>query len=317
MLNSDCDRFRTKGETGLKLAHYVRDSATRVGIVDKGLIFDLQDTVKKLELPIHTEAATIDRILSGGVLPSLQQVSERITGNLPNVPVESVRLLSPVLNPEKIFLLAVNYLSHSKEQNVKPPSEPYLFTKFRNALIGPGEPILIPKISKKVDWEVELAVIIGKAGKYIAKKDAMSYVAGYAVSNDVSFRDFQFSTRLPDGKTTLGLNWVKGKGLDSAFPLGPWLVTKDEVPDPHNLEISLSVNGRTKQRSNTGDMVFRIDSLIEYVSAGITLKPGDIISTGTPEGVAVFTGEPFLKDDDIVEGTIDRVGTLRNPVKSE
>jgi 2-keto-4-pentenoate hydratase/2-oxohepta-3-ene-1,7-dioic acid hydratase in catechol pathway len=192
-----------------------------------------------------------------------------------------------------------------------------LFTKFRNALIGPGDPILIPKISKKVDWEVELAVIIGRAGKYITRKDAMNYVAGYAISNDVSFRDFQFDTQLPDGKTTLGLNWVKGKGLDSSFPLGPWLVTKDEIPDPHKLEISLSVNGKRKQLSNTGDMVFKIDSLIEYVSAGITIKPGDIISTGTPQGVAAFTGEPFLKDGDIVEGAIDRIGILRNPVKAE
>lgn len=301
----------------MKLVHYFRNGVTRTGIVDKGLIFDLQDAAEKLELPIPREGAAIDRILSDGVLPSLRQASERMIGNVPGVPVESVRLLSPVLNPEKILLMAVNYHSHSKEQKVKPPSEPHLFTKFRNALIGPGEPILIPKVSKKVDWEVELAVIIGKTGKYIPKKDAMSYVAGYAISNDVSFRDFQFSTQLPHGKTTLGLNWVKGKGLDSSFPLGPWLVTKDEIQDPQGLEISLSVNGKTMQRSNTGDMVFKIDSLIEYVSAGITLKPGDIISTGTPEGVATFTGQPFLKDGDMVEASIERIGTLRNPVKAE
>jgi 2-keto-4-pentenoate hydratase/2-oxohepta-3-ene-1,7-dioic acid hydratase in catechol pathway len=302
---------------GLRLAHYVRGGATRVGVVDKGLVFDLADAAKKLELPFAAEGPTIDRILSNGVLPSLLETSERIIGNMPSVPIESIRLLSPILNPEKILLMAVNYHSHSKEQNAKPPSEPYLFTKFRNALIGPGEPILIPKVSKKVDWEVELAVIIGKTGKYIPKKDAMNHVAGYAISNDVSFRDFQFSTRLPDGKTTLGWNWVKGKGLDSSFPLGPWLVTRDEIQDPHALEISLSVNGKTMQQSKTSDMVFKIDSLIEYVSAGITLKPGDIISTGTPEGVAVFTGEPFLKDGDIVEGSIERIGTLRNPVKAE
>ncbi len=301
----------------MRLAHYINNGVTRVGIVDKGLIFDLQDATKKLELPIHAEGATIDGILADGKLPLLQQASDKIAGNVSSVRIESVRLLSPILNPEKILFLAVNYVSHSKEQNVKPPSEPYLFTKFRNALIGPGEPILIPKVSKKVDWEVELAVIIGKPGKYITKKEAMSHVAGYAIANDVSFRDFQFSTRLPDGKTNLGLNWVKGKGLDSSFPLGPWLVTRDEIHDPHDLEISLSVNGKSMQRSNTGDMVFKIDSLIEYVSAGITLKPGDIISTGTPEGVAEFTGQPFLKDGDVVEGMIERIGTLRNQVKAE
>ena len=301
----------------MKLAHYRRNGETRVGLVNSGLVFDVLDAAKTLGLALHNEPITIDRLLSDGGVESLQPAEEKITRACVGVPVETVKLLSPILNPEKILLLAVNYLSHSKEQNVKPPTEPYLFTKFRNALIGPGDSILIPKMSKKVDWEVELAVIIGRAGKYIARKDAMNHVAGYAISNDVSFRDFQFGTQLPDGKTTLGLNWVKGKGLDSSFPLGPWLVTKDEIPDPHKLEISLSVNGKRKQRSNTSDMVFKIDSVIEYVSAGITIKPGDIISTGTPQGVAAFTGEPFLKDGDIVEGAIDRIGILRNPVKAE
>jgi len=286
-------------------------------MVKGGLLFDIQAAGETLPLPIRNGSITIDRLLSVGAVKSLQQAEEKITKASHGVSLESVKLLSPIQTPEKIFLLAVNYLSHSQEQNVEPPTEPYVFTKFRNTLIGPGDPILISKISKKADWEVELVVIIGKSGKYIAKEDAMNYVAGYAISNDVSFRDFQFSTRLPDGKTTLGLNWAKGKGLDSSFPVGPWLVTRDEIPDPHKLDISLSVNGKTKQRSNTGDMIFKIDSLIEYISAGITLKPGDMISTGTPEGVAAFTGEPFLKNGDIVEGTIDRIGTLRNPVKAE
>lgn len=301
----------------MRLAHYLKNGVVRVGIIDRSLIFDLHDAAKELALPISTETMTVDAILSGGILQSLQRVEKEITARRTGVPIEAFRLLSPVLNPEKILLLAVNYLSHSREQSVRPPSEPYLFTKFRNTLIGPGEPILIPRVSEKADWEVELAVIIGKAGKYISRKDAMDYVAGYTISNDVSFRDFQFSTRSTDGTTTLGLNWVKGKSLDSSFPLGPWLVTKDEISDPHNLEISLSVNGERRQCSNTGEMVFKIDSLIEYVSAGITLKPGDIISTGTPEGVALFTGQPFLNDGDIVEGTIDKIGTLRNPVKAE
>ena len=222
------------------------------------------------------------------------------------------------LNPEKILLMAVNYRSHRRESRTEDaPKEPYLFTKFRNTLIGPGAPVLIPKISLRVDWEVELSVIIGRAGKNIAKKDAMSYVAGYAVSNDISFRDFQFSTQLPGGNTKLGLNWVKGKGMDASFPLGPWLVTRDEIPNPHELQISLAVNGKTKQKSTTGDMVFTIDSIIEYISQGMTLKPGDIISTGTPEGVGAFTGGPYLKDGDVLEGTIEKIGTLRNPVQNE
>ncbi len=286
-------------------------------MVESGSVFDVEDAARKLGLPMRDEALTIDTLLADGSLESLQRVKERIPQATSGLPVEAVKLHSPILNPEKILLVAVNYASHSKEQNAKPPTEPYLFTKFRNSLIGPGDAILIPKVSKRVDWEVELSVIIGRAGKYVTKKDAMSYVAGYSISNDISFRDFQFATKLPDGRTMLGLNWVKGKGLDSSFPLGPWLVTKDDVEDPHNLNIALSVNGETKQRSNTNDMVFTIDSLIEYISAGITLKPGDIISTGTPEGVAAFTGGRYLKDGDVVEATIDRIGTLRNPVRAE
>jgi len=260
---------------------------------------------------------TVDEILSNGFLHSLRLLSANVISSKLGKPVRSVKLRSPVLFPEKILLVAINYGSHSKEQEIKLPTTPYFFTKFRNALIGPGDPIILPRVSKQVDWEAELAVIIGKTGKNISRKDAMDYVAGYAISNDVSFRDYQFSTRGPDGKTNLGLDWVKGKGLDSSFPLGPWLVTKDEIPDPHNLEISLSVNSQRKQHSTTGDMVIRIDALIEFASAGMTLKPGDVISTGTPEGVAAHTGQPFLKDGDIVEVSIQGIGTLRNPVKAE
>ena len=300
----------------MKLAHYVRDGSTRVGVVHEQRLFDFQDVAKRLQLSGLSEMTTIDAILANGRLTSLLTL-ENSTGNVQDLPVESVRLRSPILNPEKILLMAINYHSHGKEQKESSPTEPYLFTKFRNSLIGPGDPILVPRVSQKADWEVELAVIIGKAGKNIPKKDAMSYVAGYAVSNDISFRDWQFSTRQPDGTTTLGLNWVKGKGLDSSFPLGPWLVTADEIPNPHDLEISLTVNGKMRQRSTTGDMVFRIDAIIEYASKGMTLTPGDIISTGTPEGVAAFTGGPYLKDGDILEGTISRIGTLRNPVRAE
>jgi 2-keto-4-pentenoate hydratase/2-oxohepta-3-ene-1,7-dioic acid hydratase in catechol pathway len=301
----------------LKLAHYIKNGEIKIGIVKNGFLFDVREASARLALPIRKDLLTIDQLLSAGAISSLQQVEKKVTGAPSGVPVENVKLLSPIQNPEKILLIAINYHSHSREQNVKPPTEPYVFAKFRNALIGPDDPILIPNVSKKVDWEVELAVIIGKAGKYIAREDSMNHVAGYAISNDVSFRDFQYSTKLPDGKTVLGLNWMKGKGLDSSFPLGPWLVTTDEIPNPHALEISLSVNGKRKQQSNTSDMIFKIESLIEYISAGITLKPGDVISTGTPEGVAYTTSEPFLKDGDIVEGSIDRIGTLRNPVKAE
>jgi 2-keto-4-pentenoate hydratase/2-oxohepta-3-ene-1,7-dioic acid hydratase in catechol pathway len=301
----------------LRLAHYARNGTPRVGIVHNGLVFDVAQAADELGIAELRDVESVDRILSEGLLSSLHGAESSITGRLRGVPVESLALRSPILMPEKILLVARNYLSHNVEQNAKPPSEPYFFTKFRNALIGPNDPIIVPKISKKADWEAELAVIVGKAGKNIARRDAMQHVAGYAVANDVSFRDLQFSTRSDSAAVALGSNWVKGKNLDSSFPLGPWLVTKDEIPDPHDLEISLTVNGKTRQHANTGDMIFKVDALVEYVSAGMTLKPGDVISTGTPEGVGAFTGGPFLKDGDIVEATIKGIGTLRNPVRTE
>jgi len=301
----------------MKLVHYTKDGATRVGIVDKTRIVDLVEFTKEPDMSAFHGITRLDEILSQGLLESLQRAAPRIATTRGGVLIDSATFKSPILNPEKILLVARNYLSHNKEQDAKPAVEPYFFTKFRNALIGPDEPILIPRISTKADWEAELAVIIGKPGRNIARKNAMDHVAGYAVANDVSFRDLQFSTRSHKAPVTLGNNWVKGKGLDSSFPLGPWLVTKDEISNPHDLEISLRVNGEIKQHSKTSDMIFTIDHLIEYVSAGMTLKPGDIISTGTPEGVAAFTGAPFLKGGDIVEATINGIGTLRNPVRAE
>ncbi len=301
----------------LKLVHYVKNGTVRVGVVHNDHISDLIEMAKAPDITPLREATTIDQVLSTGLLDVLAATRIKSTGYAGEFPIESVTLRSPILNPEKILMVGMNYLSHNAQQNTKPPSEPYFFTKFRNALIGPNDPVLIPKISIKADWEAELAVIIGKIGKNILRKDAMEYVAGYAVSNDISFRDLQFSTRSDSAAAALGMNWVKGKGLDSSFPLGPCLVTRDEITDPHNLEISLTVNGEIRQHSNTHEMVFKIDTLIEYVSAGMTLKPGDIISTGTPEGVAAFTDQKFLKNGDVVEARISGIGALRNTIRIE
>jgi len=254
----------------------------------------------------------VDRILSTESIDFVRSKQSEVSSGL-GVSVDSVKLAPPVLSPEKIYCAAVNYVSHGKEQNQSPPTEPYFFTKFRNALTGAGDSVLLPKISKKVDWEVELAVIIGKRGKNISKERAIDYVAGYTIANDISFRDLQ----MPDKQNYLGMNWIRGKGLDTALPLGPWLLTKDELPDPYSSEISLSVNGTERQKSKIGDMIFKIDSLIEYVSSDITLVPGDVISTGTPLGVAAFSGAPFLKAGDVLEAKIEGIGVLRNYVKAE
>jgi 2-keto-4-pentenoate hydratase/2-oxohepta-3-ene-1,7-dioic acid hydratase in catechol pathway len=276
----------------LKLARYAFGGKTLNGLV-------VGDQVYELDVP---------NLLDGEIDP--KSASRQGTA------IDKVRFLSPVEKPEKILCVAVNYRSHATEQDLKPPEEPYFFTKFGNALSGNGDSIIIPSISKKCDWEVELAVVIGKRGKYINRKDALDYVAGYSVAIDVSYRDLQFSPNWK-GSSPFGQNWIKGKGLDTSFPLGPWIVTKDEIPDPQKLSLSLSVNGKAKQHGTTSDMVFGVAALIEYVSSGITLKPGDVISTGTPEGVALFTGDAFLKDGDVIEASITGIGTLRNPVAAE
>lgn len=288
----------------MKLAQFAWKGRTRVGIVEGDFVHAVGES-------------SLDQALSKGLLDSLKRREKALVESTADIPLTSVRLLSPVLFPEKIFCVAENYRSHAKEADGRVAKKPYLFTKFRNAILGPDEAILIPRISKKVDWEAELAVVIGKEGKHIPKERAISHIAGYCISNDVSFRDIQFPQGWPKKLNRLGQNWVLGKGLDGAFPLGPWLVTTDEIPDPHNLGISLSVNGELKQSSNTNEMVFSVASLIEYISAGITLRPGDVISTGTPQGVAAFTDQRFLKEGDVVEARIDRIGTLRNPVESE
>lgn len=301
----------------MKLVHYAKNGNIRVGLVKEELIFDVCSAAKKLDIQNLDAVNTIDEILARDLLEQLKSLAAQLTREFDSTEIRSVKLWSPILNPEKIYLAAVNYLSHSEEQRIKPPPYPYFFTKFKNALIGPDDPVVIPRVSKKVDWEAELAVIIGKRGKNISREDAMSFVAGYSVANDISFRDFQMNENVSPRPPNLDRNWVKGKGMDSSFPLGPSLVTSDELRNPYECGISLYVNGEKRQDSIVGEIVYKIDELIEYLSAGVTLLPGDIISTGTPMGVAYFTGVPFLKNGDVLEAKIDRIGVLRNPVVSE
>jgi 2-keto-4-pentenoate hydratase/2-oxohepta-3-ene-1,7-dioic acid hydratase in catechol pathway len=301
----------------MKLVNYVKEGATSLGILVDSEVFDVYEAARDIGINQLRPAKAIEDVLSNGWLSSLIAKEQEIVSSSKSIPLEKVKLASPIINPEKIFLAAVNYLSHGKEQDMKPPSQPYFFTKFRNSVIGHGDPILIPKISTKVDWEVELAVVIGKRGKYISKNEAQDFIAGYTIANDVSFRDLQFPEGWPTKLNALGQNWVKGKGLDNALPLGPWLVTVEELKDPYDLDISLSVNGEARQKSNTSEMVFKAEDMIEYLSTGLTLEPGDVICTGTPLGVAAFTGAPYLKDGDTVEASIEKIGTLRNRVTSD
>ncbi|WP_194973072.1 fumarylacetoacetate hydrolase family protein [Aquiflexum lacus] len=213
---------------------------------------------------------------------------------------KSIRLGSPIKRPSKIICVGLNYTMHAKESGMAVPEVPILFMKATSSLCGPNDSIIIPRSSTKTDWEVELAVVIGKKATYVSKADAMDYVAGYALHNDVSERDFQLNH---------GGQWVKGKSADHFAPFGPYLVTKDEIKDPHNLRLWLKVNGEKLQDSNTSDLVFDIPTLVSYISQYMTLLPGDIISTGTPSGVGLGLKPPrYLKAGDVVELGIDGMG---------
>jgi len=225
--------------------------------------------------------------------------------DLPEVSDEE-RLSSAVARPSKIVCIGLNYAKHAEETKAKIPEEPILFFKSTTALCGPNDDVIIPKNSAKTDWEVELAIIIGKKASYVSEENAMDYIAGYALHNDYSERAFQIER---NGQ------WVKGKSADTFAPLGPFMATKDEIKDPNNLSLWLKVNGELLQNSNTNDMIFKVPFLISYISQFMTLLPGDIISTGTPFGVGMgFNPQRYLKPGDVVELGIEGLGTQKQRV---
>jgi len=223
-------------------------------------------------------------------------------------PLGAVKLTAPVPNPDKIVCIGLNYKDHCKEQNRPFPRYPILFSKFNTAVIGPNDVVIKPAITQKLDFEAELAFIIGKKGRHIEEKDAMEYVAGYTIFNDISARDIQFADK----------QWLRGKTFDTFAPMGPYLVTKDEIDNPHNLYIKVKVNDSIMQDSNTSAMIHQIPYLISFISQVVTLKPGDVVATGTPAGVGVFRKPPFfLKQKDTVSVEIEKLGVLRNFIEDD
>lgn len=235
-------------------------------------------------------------------LERLKNFVEENKGNLPKVS-DDERLGSCVARPSKIVCIGLNYALHAKETNAQIPKEPIVFFKSTTALCGPNDNLIIPKNSVKTDWEVELAVVIGKRTSYIEESEALDYVAGYALHNDYSEREFQ---------TERGGQWVKGKSADTFAPLGPFLATKDEIENPNNLHLWLKLNGKMVQDSSTSDFIFNIQKVISHLSQFMTLLPGDVISTGTPSGVGLgMNPQVFLKPGDIVELGIEGLGTSK------
>lgn len=246
-----------------------------------------------------------EQFFAAGGIERLQQFVSAQKESLPRIG-EGERLGPPLARPSKIVCIGLNYADHAKETGAQTPSEPIIFMKSTTALCGPNDETVIPKGSEKTDWEVELAVVIGKKATYVEEADAMDYVAGYCLHNDLSERAFQLER---NG------TWDKGKGCDTFAPLGPWLVTKDEIADVNNLRLWLSVNGQMMQDGTTANLIFTIPFLVSYVSQFMTLLPGDVISTGTPAGVGLgMSPQVYLKPGDVVELGIDGLGTSRQQV---
>ena len=240
-------------------------------------------------------------------LNRLQKFIESVKDQLPKVS-KHLRLGSPVARPSKIICIGLNYADHAKETKANIPKEPIIFFKSTTALCGPYDDVIIPKNSKKTDWEVELAVVISNKASYLNETEALNYIAGYCLHNDLSEREFQLER---NGQ------WVKGKSCDTFAPLGPFMATQDEIADVNNLRLWLTVNGKMMQNGNTANFIFKIPFLVSYISQFMTLLPGDIISTGTPAGVGLgMNPQVYLKEGDVMELGIAGLGTAKQNVKA-
>ena len=239
-----------------------------------------------------------------------EKLQDWLKNNQDSCPVvgDDVRLGSPLMRPSKIVCVGLNYAQHAAESGMDIPEEPVLFFKATSAIVGPNDPIIIPKGSEKTDWEVELAIVVGKKASYVSEKDALNHVAGYVLHNDVSERAFQLER---SGQ------WVKGKSCDTFAPIGPFIATPDEIGDPNNLNLWLTLNGEEMQNSSTSDFIFNIQYVVSYISQYMTLLPGDIISTGTPFGVGLGLTPPrYLQDGDIMELGIEGLGVSKQMCKT-
>ncbi|HZY65863.1 MAG TPA: fumarylacetoacetate hydrolase family protein [Rubrobacteraceae bacterium] len=275
----------------MKLVMYsVNDGEARAGLVEEGEV----------------------RQLAGegtGMISLIEQGAEKQPVGGESVALEDVKLHAPIARPGKIIAIGLNYEDHAAETGAEIPEKPIVFAKYPNTITGPGDPIRIPKITEQADYEAELAVVIGRSARGVEVDEAMDYVFGYMNSNDVSSRDLQSSE---------GGQWTRSKSLDTFAPIGPYLVTKDEIEDPQRLSIRCILNGEVMQDGTTSKMIFPVAELISFLSKGMTLEPGDIIMTGTPPGVG-FARDPkvFLKDGDEVSIEIEGLGILTNPVEAE
>lgn len=311
-------------ESTMKLITYTKNGFTRIGSVEQenkvvDLNYAYQAQLKNEGKYRYKEIAeafvpeTMEAFLQGGK-ESIEIAKKAVEYALSNPDSsehtlvfnkDDVKVEAPVTNPGKILCVGHNYREHILEMGRELPSHPVLFAKFANAVVGPEDDIPYYPISEQLDYEAEFAFVVGKQARNVAEEDALDYVAGYTIVNDVTYRDIQKRT----------LQWLQGKAVDGSAPMGPWLVTTDELTDPSGLEIFLTVNGEERQRSNTANLVFDVKKMLSFASGLMTLEPGDVILTGTPGGVGVARDpQVFLKDGDVVRIEVDQVGVLENKV---
>ena len=277
----------------MKLIRFGALGSEKPGVEVAGVRYDVSHLVHDFDEDFFTD----------GGLEKLQQSFDAASATQV---AADVRLAAPVKRPGKIICIGLNYRKHAEESGMAVPTEPVVFFKASSSVVGPNDQIVIPKNSVKTDWEVELAVVIGKKASYVSEEEALDYVAGYVLHNDVSEREFQLER---------GGQWVKGKSCDTFAPLGPYLVTSDEVANPNSLNLWLKLNGEKVQDGNTNDFVFNVQEVISYLSQFMSLMPGDIISTGTPAGVGLgFNPPKYLKHGDVIELGIEGLGTARQEV---
>jgi acylpyruvate hydrolase len=280
----------------MKLVSFGSPGQEKPGVLSGNTVIDLCAADPALPPSIRA-------ILDGGYLSRVAEIAAGASGLPTDLKLDpgSVRLGPPITNPSKIVCLGLNYRDHAEEQNRKVPESPLLFGKGPNVLAGNGDPMPYPRTVEQLDYEIELAFVIGKKARHVAPGEAMDYVAGYGVFMDITARDFQRRER----------QWLRAKSADGSGPFGPYLVTADEIPDPHDLDISIDVNGETLQSSNTSQLIFRIDYLTHHISQTMTLEAGDIIASGTPSGVGVFRHPPrYLQPGDRLVGRIEKLGEL-------
>ncbi|HAY85533.1 MAG TPA: FAA hydrolase family protein [Chloroflexi bacterium] len=295
----------------MKLVTYIHNEAPSLGLVVNDRVIDLRSAyIQRDPEGILPPPDMLSLIQSGQQTWEILRQTAAWAETHPissSYPLADIKISMPIANPSKIICVGLNYMDHCREQNLEIPKSPVLFAKFPSTLIGHEQPITWPgKVSSQVDYEAELAVIIGKKARNVMAKRAYEYVAGYSIINDISARDVQFADQ----------QWVRGKSFDTFCPMGPFFVTPDEIGNPMELPIRLSLNGKVMQESNTNEMIFKLPYLIEFITQTCTLLPGDIISTGTPAGVGVFRDpKVLLKPGDLLEVEIDGLGLLRNRVE--